>query len=231
MMAQPAESTPATGSPPDISDGRLVSQCLEGESSAWEELVNRYSRRVYNVAYQFTGRHEEAEDLTQEIFLKIYRSLSTFDLQAAFLPWLVRVSKNMCVDHYRKRRRERLLVHGNWEKITSVACSRANPYQKTFTRERRTILLRALEQIPAELKEVVILRDLQGMTYSEIAETLELAEGTVKSRLNRGRLELARFIRSEDRSLEKVAAVSGGWFRKAVQKRAAAQSGGAAKTT
>lgn len=219
-MSQPAETTEQSGATPENSDGQLVSKCLDGESSAWEELVTRYSRRVYNVAYQFTGRHEEAEDLTQDIFLKIYRSLGTFDLEAAFLPWLIRVSKNMCVDHYRKRRRERLLVHGNWEKITNVACTRSNPYQKTFNRERRAILLRALEQIPSDLKAVVILRDLQGLTYQEISEAMDLPEGTVKSRLNRGRLELARFIRGEDRSLEKVASVSGGWFRKAVRKRA-----------
>jgi RNA polymerase sigma-70 factor (ECF subfamily) len=224
-MTQPVEIREQTGSTPEITDGQLVSKCLDGDSAAWEELVTRYSRRVYNVAYQFTGRHEEAEDLTQEIFLKIYRSLGTFDLDAAFLPWLIRVSKNMCVDHYRKRRRERLLVHGNWEKITTVACTRADPYQKTFSRERRAILLRALEQIPSDLKAVVILRDLQGLTYQEISESMDLPEGTVKSRLNRGRLELARFIRSEDRSLEKVAAVSGGWFRKAVRKRAAARAG------
>ncbi len=211
------------GTAQQITDGQLVRCCLEGESSAWEELVIRYSRRVYNVAYQFTGRHEEAEDLTQEIFLKIYRSLSTFDLDAAFLPWLIRVSKNMCVDHYRKRRRERLLVHGNWEKITNVACTRSDPYQKVFSRERRAILLRGLEQIPSDLKAVVILRDLQGLTYQEISEATSLPEGTVKSRLNRGRLELARFIRGEDRSLEKVAAVNGGWFRKAVRKRATAR--------
>jgi RNA polymerase sigma-70 factor (ECF subfamily) len=221
-MPQPANTTTQTGSPPENTDGQLVRRCLDGESPAWEELVAKYSRRVYNVAYQFTGRHEEAEDLTQDIFLKIYRSLGTFDLDAAFLPWLIRVSKNMCVDHYRKRRRERLLVHGNWEKITTVACTRSNPYQKTFNRERRAILLRALEQIPSDLKAVVILRDLQGLTYQEISEAMNLPEGTVKSRLNRGRLELARFIRGEDRSLEKVASVSGGWFRKAVRKRAAA---------
>jgi len=225
-MHQPAETTPTTEIPAETADGQLVTKCLDGESSAWEELMGRYSRRVYNVAYQFTGRHEEAEDLTQEIFLKIYRSLGTFDREAAFLPWLIRVSKNMCVDHYRKRRRERLLVHGNWEKITNVACTRSNPYQKTFNRERREILLRALEKIQPDLKAVVILRDLQGLTYQEISESLGLAEGTVKSRLNRGRLELAKFIRSEDRSLERVAAVSGGWFRKAVRKRAAAAASG-----
>ncbi len=224
-MPQPAKETEATGTPPEITDGQLVKKCLDGEAPAWEELVTRYSRRVYNVAYQFTGRHEEAEDLTQEIFLKIYRSLRTFDLQAAFLPWLIRVSKNMCVDHYRKRRRERLLVHGNWEKITNVACSRSDPYQKTFNRERRAILLRALEQIPPDLKAVVILRDLQGLTYQEISEAMNLAEGTVKSRLNRGRLELAQFIRGEDRSLERVSSVSGGWFRKAVRRRAATTAG------
>jgi len=225
-MPQAAIKIKEPGPPQNVTDGQLVTRCLEGESSAWEELVTRYSRRVYNVAYQFTGRHEEAEDLTQEIFLKIYRSLGTFDLEAAFLPWLIRVSKNMCVDHYRKRRRERLLVHGNWEKITTVACTRSNPYQKTFSRERRAILLRGLEQIPQDLKTVVILRDLQGLTYQEISEATNLPEGTVKSRLNRGRLELARIIRGEDRSLEKVSAVSGGWFRKAVRKRAAGNSGG-----
>jgi len=221
-MPQQAEATEQHGPEQEVTDGDLVRNCLDGDAPAWETLVTRYSRRVYNVAYQFTGRHEEAEDLTQDIFLKIYRSLGTFDLDAAFLPWLIRVSKNMCVDHYRKRRRERLLVHGNWEKITTVACTRANPYQKTHTRERRMILLRALEQIPTDLKTVVILRDLQGLTYREIAEATELPEGTVKSRLNRGRLELARVIRSDDRSLGELSTVDGGWFRSAVRKGAAA---------
>ena len=217
-MPQQAETTEQNGSAPEVTDGDLVRDCLDGDASAWETLVTRYSRRVYNVAYQFTGRHEEAEDLTQDIFLKIYRSLGTFDLDAAFLPWLIRVSKNMCVDHYRKRRRERLLVHGNWEKIANVACTRSNPYQKTHSRERRMILLRALEQIPADLKTVVILRDLQGLTYQEIAESTGLPEGTVKSRLNRGRLELAKVIRSDDRSLGELSTVSGGWFRSAVRR-------------
>jgi len=178
------------------------------------------------VAYQFTGRHEEAEDLTQEIFLKVYRSLHTFDQEAAFLPWLIRVAKNLCVDHYRRRRRERLLVHGNWEIITRVRCPKADPYQKTFTRERRAILLRALEEIPEDLKMVIILRDLQGLSYQEVSEALGLPEGTVKSRLNRGRLELAERIRQSDRSLERVSKVRGGWFRLAAQNQAQIEEAG-----
>src|SRR5262245_62399740 len=85
----------------------LIQRCLAGDQGAWEEIVRHHWRRVFNIAYKFTGRHDEAEDLTQDVFLKIFKSLKTFDRRANFQTWLVSVSRNLCIDHYRSVRKER----------------------------------------------------------------------------------------------------------------------------
>src|SRR5215813_13229004 len=103
MSADSAAAQPTT---PDS----LIEQCLAGDQLAWEQIVRQNWRKVFNVAYKFVGRHDEAEDLTQEIFLKVFRSLSTFDRRANFQTWLISVSRNLCIDHYRSVRKERELL-------------------------------------------------------------------------------------------------------------------------
>src|SRR5207237_7451560 len=88
----------------------LIDRCLHGDEIAWERLVAMHRRKVFNVAYKFVGRHEEADDLTQDIFLKVFRSLSTFDRRANFQTWLISVSRNLCIDHYRSVRQERQTI-------------------------------------------------------------------------------------------------------------------------
>src|SRR5438445_3063300 len=96
----------------------LIQRCLSGDQRAWEQIVHLYWRKVFNIAYKFVGRHDEAEDLTQDIFLKLFRSLATFDRRANFSTWLISVSRNLCIDHYRSVRRERESVNHDVDVVT-----------------------------------------------------------------------------------------------------------------
>lgn len=175
---------------------RVIERCLEGDQAAWEQVVRQHWRKVFNVAYKFVGKHDEAEDLTQEIFLKIFRSLHTFDRRANFQTWLISVSRNLCIDHYRSVRKERETIDRDVDAGDLAPVSRElGPYASLEHDDRRALLRRALDELPPTLRSAVLLRDIRELSYQEIAEQLGLPEGTVKSRINRGRLELARQIR------------------------------------
>ena len=174
----------------------LIERCLAGDERAWERIVTQHRRKVFNVAYKFVGRHDLAEDLTQEIFLKIFRALDTFDRRANFQTWLISVSRNLCIDHYRSVRKERELVDRNVDAEDVPPVSREPDALAALERgDRRMLLHRALEQLPETLRTAVLMRDIQEQSYRDIARALDLPEGTVKSRINRGRRELARQIR------------------------------------
>jgi len=157
--------------------------------------VRLYRRKVFNVAYKFVGRHDQAEDLTQDVFLKLYKSLDTFDRRANFQTWLISVSRNLCIDHYRSVRKERETVNRD---VDPADLAPASPGMRADTqlelRDRVHLLRRALDELAPTLRTAVMMRDLQEMTYQEIADRLSLPEGTVKSRINRGRTELARQV-------------------------------------
>ncbi len=174
----------------------LIERCLAGDQSAWDQVVRLHWRKVFNVAYKFVGKHDEAEDLTQDIFLKLFRSLATFDRRANFQTWLISVSRNLCIDHYRSVRKERETVSRDLDAGDVPAVSKdAGPYAMLEHNDRRALLRRALDELPSTLRAAVLLRDIRELSYQEIADQLDLPEGTVKSRINRGRLELARQIR------------------------------------
>lgn len=173
----------------------LIRQCLDGDQSAWDRIVRLHWRKVFNVAYQFVGRHDEAEDLTQDVFLKVFKSLGTFDRRANFQTWLVSVSRNLCIDHYRRVRQERAAVDRTVDTDTlAPATTELGPMVVLEQRDRVALLQRALATLPLSLKTAVVMRDLQELSYQEIADVLGVPEGTVKSRINRGRTELAREI-------------------------------------
>jgi RNA polymerase sigma-70 factor (ECF subfamily) len=181
--------------PPDGIE-QLIDGCLQGDQQAWNLIVQRYWRRVFNVAYKFVGRHDMAEDLTQDVFLKIFKALGTFDRRANFQTWLISVSRNLCIDHYRSVRKEREMVDRSVDSTEVSAASGEPDALVTLERgDRRARLHDALAQLPDTLRTAVTLRDIQELTYQEIADKLALPEGTVKSRINRGRKELARQIR------------------------------------
>jgi len=174
----------------------LIQRCLRGDQTAWDALVRMYRRKVFNVAYKFVGRHEEAEDLTQEIFLKIFKALDTFDRRADFQTWLISVSRNLCIDHYRSVRQERATIDRAVDASElAPASSDPGPMAVLEQRDRLTLLRDALAALPDAHRTAVLMRDIQELSYQEIADRLGLPEGTVKSRINRGRAELARQIR------------------------------------
>src|SRR5580693_1273142 len=174
----------------------VIERCLQGDQSAWDLIVRQHWRKVFNVAYKFVGTHDEAEDLAQDIFLKIFKSLDTFDRRANFQTWLISVSRNLCIDHYRSVRKERETINRDVDASElSPASPDEGPVAAIEQRDRVMLLRQALAALPESLRTAVLMRDIQERSYQEIADALRLPEGTVKSRINRGRTELARQIR------------------------------------
>jgi RNA polymerase sigma factor (sigma-70 family) len=189
MSADSAAAQPAT---PDS----LIEQCLAGDQAAWDQIVRQNWRKVFNVAYKFVGKHDEAEDLAQDIFLKIFKALRTFDRRANFQTWIISISRNLCIDHYRSVRKERQTIARDIDaNDLQPATHERGPYQGAEHQDLRAQLREALQTLPATLRTAVVLRDLQELSYQEIADRLGLPEGTVKSRINRGRIELAHQLK------------------------------------
>jgi RNA polymerase sigma-70 factor (ECF subfamily) len=194
LPAAPSDAPGDPGDPGNIET--LIQRCLRGDQRAWDLIVKQYWRKVFNVAYKFVGKHEEAEDLAQDIFLKIFKSLDTFDRRANFQTWLISVSRNLCIDHYRSVRKERETIDRDVDagELTPAAKD-PSPMAALEQRDRVILLRQALGALPEALRTAVLMRDIQELSYQEIADKLRLPEGTVKSRINRGRTELARQVR------------------------------------
>ena len=179
-------------------DQELLERCLAGEDSAWEGLLRGHTRKLYNLCYRFTGRVDEAEDLTQEIFIKVFQTLRSYDAaQGTFATWLNRVARNHLVDHYRRTKKDRVTSSLEEEEgaLQEVPSAGAEPMGHVESRERKELLQMGLSKLSPDLREAVVLRDLHDLDYQEIAQILGAPEGTVKSRINRGRLELARVLK------------------------------------
>ena len=181
-------------------DSSLVERCLRGEEAAWEDLVKVHTRRVFGICYRFTGSDSEAQDLTQDVFLRVFRSLKTFRAgEGSFVVWLTRLSRNLLIDHYRRTRQDRATdsIEEQLPMLEEKTALGARTDGLLAGREAGEVLQTALQKLSPELRETVILRDLEEMEYREIARVLNVPEGTVKSRLNRGRAELARALRKQ----------------------------------
>jgi len=183
---------------PDLS---LVSRCLRGDEAAWEELVRLHTRRVYALCFRFTGSASQAQDLTQDVFLRVFKTLKTFrSTEGSFSTWMARVARNLLIDHYRRTRQERVTdsIEDQLPVLEEAGgAASARPDHAIAGREASEILQATLQRLSPDLREAVILRDLQELEYREIAEVLRIPEGTVKSRINRGRAELARLLRKQ----------------------------------
>jgi RNA polymerase sigma-70 factor, ECF subfamily len=205
--AQWAESQAAAHSAAGIRrldpENSLVARCLSGDEAAWEQFVRQHTRHVYALCYRFTGSGAEAQDLTQEVFLRVFRSLKSFrSAEGSLGTWLARLTRNLLIDHYRRSRNERV-TDSMEERLPIVEETRvtARPDQALAGREASELLQQALQKLSPDLREAVILRDLQEMEYREIAQVLAIPEGTVKSRINRGRAELGRLLRTRKQAL------------------------------
>lgn len=182
----------------------LVRRCLAGDAAAWEDLVRTHHRRIYNICYRFTGSADDAEDLTQDVFIRVYKSLKSYDLErGAFGTWVTTMTRNLLVDHFRKSKYDRITDSleaaplGDEDAPTlgeQLQDTRRSPDERVQGQEAQRMVQQALQKLSPELREAVILRDLQDLDYKEIAQILRVPEGTVKSRINRGRTELARLL-------------------------------------
>jgi RNA polymerase sigma-70 factor, ECF subfamily len=182
----------------------LVRRCVAGDAVAWEEIVQRYHRRIYNICYRFAGTSDDAQDLTQDVFIKMYRTLSSYDVErGAFMTWVTTMTRNLLVDHFRKTKQDRVTdsidvapsEHEDAMPLSDqIEDKSLPPDARVQSRETSETVHEALQKLSPELREAVILRDLRDMDYREIAAVLKVPEGTVKSRINRGRAELARLL-------------------------------------
>ena len=182
----------------------LVRRCLAGDAAAWEELVQRHHRRIYNICYRFAGSADDAQDLTQEVFIKMYRTLKSYDVEkGAFMTWVTTITRNLLVDHFRKTKQDRVTdsldaapsEHEDAMPLSEqIEDQSAPPDARAQSQQVGEAVHQALQKLSPDLREAVILRDLQDMDYRDIATVLKVPEGTVKSRINRGRAELARLL-------------------------------------
>ena len=180
-----------------IADAALVAACRQGDEGAWGTLVKRFGRRVYSISYHFTLRKEDAEELSQEIFLKVFENLHRYDGRYSFAAWLVSLARNLCIDSYRRRKREKSFVHVSDDAVLPLLQAGDDPARNALQKERTKLLFEAIAELPEELSEILVLRDLEGLAYEEIAAALELPDGTVKSRLFRARAETAKILRQK----------------------------------
>jgi RNA polymerase sigma-70 factor, ECF subfamily len=184
--------------PVPSSDLLLARRAAAGQAEAWDELIDRYSGRLYNLALHFSGSREEAEDLTQEIFLRLYTSLRQYRGDCPLISWALRLSRNLCIDHYRRVRHERGSLRVPEEVLAHLPAG-DDVHAETQERQEVAAVHAALAEMPEDLAELVLLRDLQGWSLEEVAASLDLPLGTVKSRLHRARLEVAERVQARFR--------------------------------
>ena len=196
--------------PLEIDWPQIVRRCMDGDSTAWAEMVRAHHRRVYSLCYRFTGNAADAEDLTQDVFLKIYSNLSAFDgTRGSLVVWIATMTRNHLVDHFRRSRNLRATssLDEGWDltdglkPVDRLLSGAPSPHQAAVQKELAKMVQGALARVSADLREAVILRDLQDLDYKEIAQVLGIPEGTVKSRISRGRAELARLLERTKREV------------------------------
>jgi RNA polymerase sigma-70 factor, ECF subfamily len=189
---------------------QIVRRCMDGDSGAWAEMVRTHQKRVYGLCYRFTGNAADAEDLTQDVFLKIYSNLASFDAgRGSFPVWIMTMTRNLLVDNFRRTRNQRVTdsLDEGWDHAEELkptdrlAAAGPTPHEFAARNELARMVQEALSLVSVELREAVILRDLQDLDYKEIAQVLSIPEGTVKSRISRGRAELARLLERSQREV------------------------------
>ena len=182
----------------ELNGAEHVRRAHAGDGLAWEEIVTAFSRRVFNLAYRFTSNVEAAEDLTQEVFIRVYRSLDQYDpKQGDLANWLMRLARNLVIDDYRHRQRnpQNSMADAVDDHQYHLRAVGGGAQKEMERRELASQVQEGIDKLPADLKTCVILRDIEELTYQEIVDVLKIPEGTVKSRINRGRIELAKILK------------------------------------
>lgn len=195
----------------DLKERELIRKAKQGDMAAFEELLLRHEKIVYNLAFRMMNHSEDAKDISQEVFLKAYRSLANFDERSAFSTWLYRITHNTCIDEMRKRKGkqnyslEAELENEEGSMQRQIADEGDTPEESMLRSEQKSEILQALDTLSEEHKAAIILRDVKGLSYDEIAEILEVSLGTVKSRISRARNQLKNeILKIREQSTESV---------------------------
>ena len=182
----------------EFDGAELVRRARSGDGTAWEEIVTNFSRRIFNLAYRFTSSADAAEDLTQEVFIRIYKTLGQYDAKQGDLSnWLMRLARNLIIDDYRHRQRnpQNTMADDVDDHVYHLRSGSGTAQKEMERRELAAQVQEGIDKLPPDLRTCVILRDIEEMSYQEIVDVLQIPEGTVKSRINRGRIELAKILR------------------------------------
>jgi RNA polymerase sigma-70 factor (ECF subfamily) len=177
----------------------IIRNCLDGKEGAWNMLVDLFSKKIFNMSYQFAGSFQEAEDLTQDIFIKLHQSLSKYDFEKNFTAWFLTLAKNYLIDEYRRTKWQKKQRDDFDEHLQSAPIS-DDPEHSLVEEENKKILWEGLNSLPNDIRMAIILKEIQGQKYEEVAEILDLPVGTVKSRINRGRIQLAKILKDRKES-------------------------------
>lgn len=175
----------------------LVARLKNGDQEVWNMVVDKYSRKVYNMALNFAGNSDDAADITQEVFLKVYNNIEKFKEEKSFTSWLLRLSKNYCIDYWRKSKYNRRSLELDENLKIEPANGAGTPEDAVIKKYDAIYLRKKLRLLPPDLRALIIMRDIQDFSYQEIAEHLEIPLGTTKSRINRARTKLAKLILKE----------------------------------
>lgn len=189
---------------------KLIKKAQKGDVSAFEQIISRYQSVVYSVSYRYAGNSEDASDMAQEVFLKMFRTINSFKFRSRLSTWIYRVATNTCLDLLKKQRsvfsENAYSYDGGFEDLdgnqnfAEVEDTRFMPDKKAEQAETKDVINRAIGRLPDDYRTAVILRDIRGLSYDEIADITDCSVGTVKSRISRARKNL-REILSEDREL------------------------------
>jgi len=187
-----------------VSEQDLIKKAQEGDVEAFEQLIRDYEKRILNYCFRMMGNLSDAEDAAQEVFVKIFRFIDSFNGQSSFSTWLYRIASNVCLDLLRKAKRQpkdtvSIYQENDEGEEYSIAIedTEPDPYERAQLSEAQKVLKEALNQLSDEHKQVIILRDIEGLSYEEIAEAMGTAPGTVKSRINRARQMLKKLLEKD----------------------------------
>jgi len=172
----------------------ILDRCKAGEALAWETLVRRYQSRLYGIAYHYVGNAEDARDLAQDVFVRMYQNLHHCADERMFLPWMIRIARNACIDHLRRRSARAYQKEIPLEKIPDMKDRGNTPEQQWAENSRKRLINEALRGLSDLNREIILLKEIQGLRLEEIASLLNVPLGTVKSRSNRARIELSRRV-------------------------------------
>jgi RNA polymerase sigma-70 factor (ECF subfamily) len=177
----------------------LLDRCRQGDALAWEAFVRQFQRRVYSIASGYAARPDEATDLAQDIFIRLYETRGRWASADAFMPWLVRVARNVCLDGLRRKKARPPAEDVLADEMLDLASREATPDRALEGTRSRQLVWRALQSLGSLSREMILLKEIQGLSLQDIAAMLQVPIGTVKSRSNRARLELAESVLALER--------------------------------